>query len=112
MRRYACIAGLLAGCATGAGADTVDTAAQAIELPSPRDSGPVIPDAATPKPERDREPSAAPDDDARLLIVAGDKGVLELSIEGETTRVLSTTPGRSPRWISLQPRIPGTPRDC
>jgi len=26
--------------------------------------------------------------------------VLELSIEGETTRVLSTTPGRSPRWIS------------
>lgn len=66
----------------------------------PAEAGPaeVKPDVPTP-------PAAAaavvptPPATAAALVVAGPEGVLELDLDGVTTRRLSATPGRSPRWL-------------
>lgn len=44
-------------------------------------------------------PGTSPAPSAATLVVVGDGGVMELGLDGTVIRTLSTTPGRSPRWL-------------
>lgn len=89
---------LALGCATAANPEPVDAPSEAIEVPAPAAAEVVIPDAQRAEPEPDPEPVAV----SRPFVVAGPTGVFELTLEGETTRALSTTAARSPRWVASE----------
>lgn len=88
---------LVLGCATAGNPEPADAPSEAIEVPLPTAAEVVIPDAREAEPEPEPEPVAVAV--ARPIVVAGPTGVFELTVEGETTRTLSSTAARSPRWV-------------